>query len=456
MNVGLKFLAIGIVSFFVVGCASIRPTVQVPEKRELGREFASPIPVSIEPQAERADTAFSVADSGDVLTLRQALQLALLNNPALQGFSYEVRIREAQALQASLLPNPEVGLEVENIGGQGDVRGLRAAETTLQFSQLIELGGKRQKRTRVAELEGNLAGWDFEARRLDVYAATVEAYVAVVAAQERVRLSRELVALAESFLKNIYERVEKGKDSPAEAARAEVELANATVELQAAEKALQSARQQLAALWGSTRLKFQRVSGKLDTVVALPPLDNLVDYVVKNPDIARWAAEKQLADARLASEKAQRIPDPVVSGGIRRLNEIESNAFVMGISVPLLVFNRNQGNIRAAELQRLQVERFQEAALIAVRSNLVTLYNQLTAVRDEIQIIRTQSLPRAEEAFRIIREGYLSGRFGFLDVLDAQRTLFDVRSRYVDALAEFHTLVAQIERLTAHRIDGFF
>ncbi len=456
MKLGMNYLAIGLSVLIFAGCAGIRPTIQVPEKRELGKQFPTPEPVVAPAATETPQPEFSVADSGAVLTLRQALQLSLLNNPALQGFSYDVRIREALALQASYLPNPEVSLEVENVGGSGDVSGFRGAETTLQLSQLIELGGKRLKRTRVAELEGTLSGWDFEARRLDVYVATVAAYVDVVAAQEQVRLNQELVSLAENFLNNIKERVQKGKDSPAEAARAEVELANARVQLQAAEKMLESARQRLAAMWGSTQLKFQQVSGRLDNLVEIPALRQLTEYVFSNPDVARWAVEIQLAEARIASEKAQRIPDPVLAGGIRRLNELESNAFVVGISLPLQVFNRNQGNIRAAELQRLQVERFREAALVTVRSELVRLYNQLSAVREEIAIIQKQTLPRADEAFRIIREGYASGRFGFLDVLDAQRTLFEVRSRYVEALAEFHRLVAELERLTAHRIDGFF
>ncbi len=443
-----RLLAIGI-GIIVLGCASVRPTLQLPEKRPLGKQFTVPV-------LEAEPPAITVADSGNVLTLPLALQLALLRNPQLQGVAYEIRIQEARALQAAFLPNPEISLEMENVGGQGELAGVRAAETTLQIGQLIELAGKRQKRARVAELEGALAGWDFEARRLDVYVQTVQAYVEVVAAQERLKLMQELEVLAEQFLNTIQDRIQKGKDSPAEAARAEVELASARVAVQAAENALQSARQRLAAMWGAADLKFTRVSGRLDTLPALPTQAALLEYVTQTPEVARWAVAMQLAEARLALEKAQRVPDPTIAAGVRRLHEAESSAFVLGVSLPLQIFNRNQGNIQAAALQRQQVAYFQQAALLDVQTRLATLYNQLVALKAEILILKEQSLPRAEEAFRVIREGYMQGRYGFLEVLDAQRTLFDVRSRYIEVLGQFHQQVAEIERLIARPINGVF
>ena len=443
-----RFLAIGL-GILVLGCAGVRPSLQLPEKRPLGKQY-------IDSLEETPSPKNIVADSGNVLTLPMALQLALLRNPALQGVAYEIRIREAQALQASFLPNPEIDIEMENIGGQSELAGIKAAETTLQIGQIIEMAGKRQKRTRIAELEGTLAGWDFEARRMDVYLQTVKAYIEVVAAQERLKLTLELQGLAEQFLKNIQDRIKKGKDSPAEAARAEVELANARVAVQAAEKALQSARQRLAAMWGDTDLKFQRVAGRLDSLPKVPELASLLDFVVQTPEIARWAVAMQLAEAQLALEKARRIPDPTISAGVRRLNEVESNAFVFGVSFPLPLFNRNQGNIRAAMLKQQQIAYFQQAALLEVQTRLQTAYHRLAALKSEIAILQEQALPRAEEAFLVVRKGYMQGRYGFLEVLDAQRTLFDVRSRYIEVLSQFHQQVAEIERLIAQPINGAF
>jgi len=433
------------------GCASYRTTAIPPEPRPLGQEIVDAYSAMATPeQAEK----LMLPDSGKVLTLRLALQLALLKNPELSAFSYEVRVREALTLQASLLPNPEASFEMENFAGSNGLRGFNGTETTLQLGQLIELAGKRQKRTQVAALESDLATWDYEARRLNVYVAVVNAFVEVITAQRRVALEEELVQLAWDFLKNIQKRVKAGKDSPAEAARAEVELSNAKIALQRAQKELLSSRQRLAATWGDSSLRFQQVSGELDTLVKLPELNKLQSLVKQNPDVARWVAEMQLRDAILASARAQRIPDPTIAGGVRRLNEANASAFVFGVSLPIPLFNRNQGEIRAAEYRKLQAQKLQEATLIAALTRISEIHSRISAVQEEINIIREQSIPRAQEAFQVIREGYLSGRFGFLDVLDAQRTLFDVRSRYLDALVEFHQSVAALERLIGQKIDS--
>jgi len=446
-GIGLLIVA---VSLMGQGCTSTRPLQMAPPPLPLAGQLPDVLRAE---EASALTDRFSVPDSGRVLRLPQALQLALLKNPELSAFSLEVRIHEALVLQASLPPNPELDLEAENFGGEGDSRGLAGGEYTLQIGQLIELAGKRKKRKHVAEMNGCLAGWDYEARRLDVYVEVTRAFVRTLVAQERVALAGELVKLAESFVENIRRRVQAGKDSPAELARAQVELSGARVALQRAQKELLTARIKLAATWGADRLRFQRVEGELKQTVSLPPLNMLNRFLAQNPDVARWAAEQALWEARLQLERAQQIPDPVLAAGIRHLQGDGTTAFVAGVSVPLPVFDRNQGNVQAARYRVLQVRKQREAASLLLTVQLAERYHRLRAVAAELDTLRQRSLPSAEQAFTIIREGFLSGRFGFLDVLDAQRTLFEVRSRYLDALAEFHQSVAALERLIGRRID---
>ncbi len=145
------------------------------------------------------------------LTLGRVVRQVLLHNPALQAFSLETRAREAEALQAGLLPNPRLNVEVENVAGSGAFRGFESNETTIQLSQLIELGGKRAARAQAASLSRELAAWDYETARMDVLTRTSKAFTAVLSAQERARLARELVELAQTTLTTIEERVEAGK-----------------------------------------------------------------------------------------------------------------------------------------------------------------------------------------------------------------------------------------------------
>ena len=193
-----------ICSTFTAG-ADIRPT-----PRSLGREFiASSTMVIADPQAYKGD-----------LNLHQALLMALQHNPELASSSWEVKAREAEAIQAGLRPNPDLDVEVEGFAGNGEFSDFDAAETTLMFSQLVELGRKREKRQASAILRKDLSGWDYEAKRLDVITETSKAFYTVLAAQDRLAQAEELGRLARQSHQVVSQRVASGKVSPLDQARA--------------------------------------------------------------------------------------------------------------------------------------------------------------------------------------------------------------------------------------------
>lgn len=437
-----------------MGCASYRTTAVLPGESQLRKDVPDMIrSTSVEVQ-NSAGVLVAPADSS--LTLIEAVQRALLRNPKLAAYSYEIRAREARALQVSLLPNPEIAVELENFAGNNDLSGFSGTETTISLSQLIEFAGKRSKRTRVAALEADLTAWDYQLNRLNVLAEVFLSFVKALTAQQRVALNHELVNIAEQFVQSIQKRVEAGKVSPAEAARAQVVLSSTKIDLERSKRELASARKQLAATWGSSQVDFARVKGKLETTLRLPAWETLQKLVKRNPQIARWATEMEHRRAVLELEKAGRIPDPAISGGFRRLNETGDNAFVMGLSVPLPIFNRNQGAVQEAKYRHRQTELLQQAVVVDVNRRLTEVYNSLAAAYHELATLKSSVLPEAQKAFDVINRGYLMGKFGFLDVLDAQRTLFETRSRFIDALQSYHQSVAELERLTGKEISNLF
>src|SRR5215510_5907783 len=191
---------LGVVLMLVLTSCAPRDIQAVwPEPRPLGSDIPS-----YRPPPQPPDTALAaraVTNPTGVLTLPQAQALALLQHPKLAAFGWEVRAGEARTLQAILPPNPELGVEVENFAGSGVLRGFQSAEITIHLSQLIELAGKRQKRTRVAALERDLVAWDYEATRIEVLTQVTRAFVEVLSAQQRLRLNLELVRLAEQVLR---------------------------------------------------------------------------------------------------------------------------------------------------------------------------------------------------------------------------------------------------------------
>src|SRR5262249_10865060 len=153
-------------------------------------------------------------------------------NPELSAFSFEMRAAEARALQAGIWPNPQLGVEVENVAGTGSTtKGVRAAETTLQLSQLIELGGKRPKRIRLAGLERELTSWDYEVKRLDVLTEAKKAFVDVLATQARLAFTQDLLRLAAHVQRTVSARVQAGKVSPIEETRTRVAVSTARLQL---------------------------------------------------------------------------------------------------------------------------------------------------------------------------------------------------------------------------------
>ncbi|MHC4416674.1 MAG: TolC family protein, partial [Planctomycetota bacterium] len=346
-----------------------------------------------------------------------------------------------------LLPNPEIELEIEDFGGTGALGGFGASETTLAVGQTILLGGKLRKRVELSRLGRDLAGWDYEVARVEAMSKTAGDFVATLAAQRRLTLARETEALAQRIFSTIGERVEAGKISPVERTKARVELAQARLDRQRAERELEAARHRLAANWGSATPRFAQAVGDLADVRTPPPPDRLVARIEHNPDLARWATEMATRRAAIDVARAEAVPDITLFGGPKLVEGASDLGFVAGFSIPIPLFDRNQGGILDARIRRAQAERLRQAAEVRVRTDLVAAYQFLDAAYTEAQTIRDEIEPSARSAFEAAEEAFRQGKVGALDLLDAQRTLFGVRQQYVGVLAAYHQATIEVERL---------
>lgn len=407
-----------------------------------------------EPSGENDKAQVSLEEPKGVINLRQALSLALMRNHSLRAFAWEIRAREANALQAGLLPNPEASAEIENVQGTYPYNNYNRAETTLSLSQLIELGGKRRKRAKVAEFETVLAGWDYKTVRIDTFTAVTKSFVSALAAQEQLALAERLVQLAQKAFNTAAERVSAGKAPPIDATKAKVELSISQIKLRKAQAWVTAAYKRLAELWGSDKPAFEKVRGRLDAVEAIPPNERLVGLIERNPEIARWDEQLDKYRAAVALARAGRIPDLTLQGGVRRLEETEDTALVMGFSIPIQIFNRNQGAMREAHFNLAKAREQRQATISRIRSALAKSYQELSSGNSAALALRDDVLPGAKLAFDTANEGYREGKFSFLEVLDAQRVLFEVKSEFIDTLSAYHKAVADVERLIAGGINN--
>lgn len=443
-------MAAGAAAIWGSGCTSVRNPVSYPETRPLGAEYPSAGQVTQE--GERSPAA-APAETAGVVTLGAALARALLHNPELQAFSYDVRAAEAGILQASRFPNPELELEVAEYNRDG--AGFDSAESVVALGQRFELGGKRRWRTRMAEVEGELAGWDYESKRLDVFTQTAQCFMAVLAAQRRFELAQRAVALAEQTSRAANARVNAGKKPPLQTAKSAAEEEMTRIQAQEAEGAVEVARRRLAALWGEERTTFGTLEGDLDPVPpGIPPLNSLRRHLATNPDLARWDAALRLQQATLSAERAARIPDLEARIGFQRYQEDGTDALAFGVGLPLPLFDRNQGNIAAARLRLAKVTDTRRATELKLAAELAATHAGLTAAHGRVTALRSKVVPAMRQAYEAAHEGYTRGKFSFLDMLDAQRGLFQAEGALTDALEAYHRAAAELQRLTATPLES--
>ncbi len=426
-----------------VGCATQRKSV-MPQPRPLGRDIPS-----VHATLNNINKPLSpeVVEQKASLSLRQALVLALMKNPELEAFSHDVRAAEARTLQADLPPNPEMEFELESFGRDGE--GYDSSEPSVMLGQVIEMGRKRLWRVRVAEAKSELAGWNYESKRLDVFTQTAHRFTEVIAAQQRLELTQSSMKLAEQTKRTADERVKAGKEPPVHKLKAMAEMEMARLDKSEAENTLMLARHELATMWGADQPIFVKADGDFASILeTLPSKDVLHEQLSSNPELASRKVAVKLKQATLNSEKAARIPNLTVAAGVQRFEEDETHALIFGFGLPLPLFDRNQGNITAAKHDLAKAEAEARATGIQLSAQLTRTHARLTSAHQRAQVLRLKVIPAMEKTFDAAHKGYKEGKFDFLDVLDAQRTLFSAKTEMIDALSDYHTALTDIERLT--------
>jgi len=332
----------------------------------------------------------------------------------------------------------------------GESRGFDASVYTVRAAQTIELGNKRTKRRRAASLEVDLARWDLAAERLDLMAEVKTRFVDLLAAQERVGMVTASHELGRKVRDMAAERVRSGKVSPLELTKAEVELTSRRLDLRRAERELTMARTALAALWGASPAEASTLGAQGD-IRQVPQLLDLVALeaaLSRNPDLARWETEGELTQAVVDQEKAAPVADVTLSAGIAHEQESGSEVVQFAVSLPLPLFDRNQGNIAAALAEADRTRQAERAVAIALRAELAGQWQELQATVEEATSMKDEMLPAARQAFEAAQQAYRSGKLEYLDVLDAQQTLFEAEMQWLEALVALHRATVQIERLT--------
>jgi cobalt-zinc-cadmium efflux system outer membrane protein len=266
-----------------------------------------------------------------------------------------------------------------------------------------------------------------------------------------VRLAEALYDLAERAVAATSDRVRTGGASPVEAARARIDASRAMAARSIATHTLAARRSHLAALWGSGTPDFGRVVGDLRTLPPLPSLAELRAAAQASPVLARHEAEIEEREAGVALARSNRIPDVTVGAGGRYFNDVKDGAVVFEVTVPLPVFDRNQGTISEAEARLAKARAERDAVRTETAASMESLHAQLAGAREQAALLARSIVPEAQHALEGTLEGFRQGLVGLGDVLHAQRTAFELRHEEVDTLERAHLLAAELARLTTLR-----
>jgi cobalt-zinc-cadmium efflux system outer membrane protein len=375
------------------------------------------------------------------LTLEEAIRLAIARNPSLAAVRNEIEALQGDSVTASQRLNPALSFEEEDLpirANPGPFFGTQ--ELTIRFDYEIESGGRRQLRMKSAEqaVEAQKLAYKDEVRRL---ALEVErAFFRMVLAKSNLETSRSILDQAERVIELNRVRLKQGDISALDLNRIEVEKLRFQDDVLQADLMLRNSKSSLLALLNAPDQTPE---------AGLPPqapLDELFRIAMKNrPDMASALQQQARADTETRLQRAIRSPNMTVGGGYKR-NAMD-NSFVFGITLPLQIFNRNQGAIMRADAEQKRSANLEAALQKQIQLEVQQAYNAAEINRQRVEYIRTQHLKKAEDASKVTLTSYNLGGATLLDYLDAQRTYRDALRIYHQAL--FDERISLYELATA-------
>lgn len=386
-------------------------------------------------------------DKAVTLTLEDALNRTLSHGPELLVVTEELRAVEAEAVLAGRLPDPELSVTLENVAGDGAYQDSDAAELTIELSQPIELGGKRRLRRDAAELGRQLAANDQKLAQAVILATTRQRFIATLSAQEKLALAKEQAEVAARSLAAAEERIKAGKAPAIDGVRLQGQVSLANLAVSQAERTLLTARQALAASWGSAQADFERVDGDLGVLPNVPPWSAIDATLEQTAAAINRRIATQLHGVELEQARAGRIPDPSITVGWRQFNDSDENAWLFGLSMPLPLFSLGQETVAAASSRYHSARARETNDRNQARATLLSAWQTLADTRAEAEVLGNQVVPAAAEGFAAAEFGYRAGKFGLLELLDAQRSLFEARQQQLTARTDCHLAAIELQRL---------
>lgn len=384
-------------------------------------------------------------------TLDDALAVAESLNPDLAVERRNVDLATAAIWEARLYPNPELQLQVEDWRTQDGLT-LSHAKRWAGIGIPLVVSGRIGAATSAAEAERDAAAVLYVWRRRTLLSRVKLAFVELLAARKNLELASETRDIARSFRDATDQRFQAQAIPEMELLKASVNLARAESEVSLAQKRVAVAERTLAASIGKPGLVLPKIAGELPTGFAAPDFPALREQVVANhPLLEEAVRNREAADRDLELARTERIPDVGIQLAAGKDSQDE-NIVQAGITLPLGLFNRNQAKIESASIRLEQAQ----SRIASARNDLELSFDERSrsfiSAAERATSFERDILPKAQRALDQTSEGYRLGKFAFLDVLDAQRTLAEAKRDYAESVAQLNFAATDLETLTGTAI----
>lgn len=385
--------------------------------------------------------------ASDGLILEDVLRLVAQKNPSLNALLSRKAASEAGLRQAGAWPNPELEAEIEEAGW--DAPGFAESELTISVTQELELFGQRAARKRLARAGIDATMLATRLSAFDLYLETKSRFFALAHAQAELHLADSLVTLTEGIVDNVSRRVEKGAAPQSDLMLARLEFERVKLESAETRMNLRSAQGELASLWGGDAEGTSVFVGEdPDLLSVIQNLSELTELADSNRKAMQLQSETELIEAERQLAIAEARPSISLALGYKRLQADGSSSLVFGIGLPLPLWNRNEGTAAnlQAQIQALEYEwqslRFETLADIHSGTEAVTqLIHRHNALDSSL-------IPTAVEAYEALRTAYEAGRLPFIDLLEAERSLIELRFARNDVLFAIREEIIALEQIT--------
>ena len=382
------------------------------------------------------------------ISLNDAFDRVAKSHPDLRLFDPRAEGLTAELDRASLRPALIVGTSVENAFGTGAASGLDGAELTLTLASVLERGGKLDARRVLANSRIDALAVERETRRLDLLAEVARRYLALVAAQKQGEIAQLDIGQRQRTLAAARVRLQAGASPESVVLTAQAALARAELDRARAMQRLKAARQHLAALWGERDPDFDVV---VIDPLALPKIASfaeLGDLLDRTPELAQFAGERRIREARLQLARSERTPDLDWQVGVRRLQATDDFALVGSVSIPLGSRRRAEPGIRAADADLASLEIERESKGLSLYSTLAEAHGRYLIAQLEVQRLRDDILPKLGKAEAAAERAYRGGAISYLEWAQLQSERTATRKQQLEAALDAQRALIEIQRLT--------